>query len=177
MDEDYMCPICLDVLKKPVMHSSCENMFCEECVKGLTSCPKCRGGCKSSSDFGPVPKVVTNKILGFKVKCEVCGERMSLEAFQSHDKKCCFPCPFECGERVNCSTLEKHCKEGGCKNYLLSCPASKSPLKCNWHGHGGTEFDEHVCKCQVLPFAQFATYIMSSLTEIQTELKENEKSK
>ena len=91
----------------------------------------------------------------------------------SHDKNCSFPCPFGCGEVVNCSTVEKHCKEGKCKEYLLSCPACKPPLCCGWHGHGGAEYEEHVSKCHLAPFVAYAEYTQLAFAEIQKTISDH----
>ena len=77
----FQCPVCMDVTRNPVVHS-CGNMFCRDCVKSVTSCPMCREACKEN-DFNPPPKVVTNRILSFKVICEACNESMTYEAFKA----------------------------------------------------------------------------------------------
>jgi len=167
--DSYLCPICSEVMKDPVVHS-CGNMFCSECIKSVTSCPVCRKQA-TKKDFNPAPKLITNKILSFKVICKACKETMTLEAFNaSHAKNCSFPCPFGCGEKVDFSNIEKHCKDGKCKNYLLSCPASEPPLSCQWHGHGGAEYDEHVSKCVLVSLIPFATFMIRSFSDINERL-------
>ena len=120
--DGYLCPVCSAIMKDPVIHTCCGNSFCSDCIKGVSSCPLCRKE-TTDKDYIPAPKLITNKILSFKVVCNACKKEMTYDAFKtSHDKNCSFSCPFGCGQQVNRSTFEKHCKEGRCKKYLLSCP-------------------------------------------------------
>jgi len=154
----FLCSVCLGVFKNPVDHS-CGNTFCSDCVKNVSSCPLCRKESKTE-DYKPASLIVKNSISSLRVVCDACGKGMTYQEFNaSHDKNCSFSCPFKCGEQVNRSTFEKHCKDGKCKNYLLSCPASEPPLSCKWHGHGGAEYDEHISKCVLIPLIPFATYM------------------
>ena len=165
----FLCPVCLDVFKNPVDHT-CGNTFCSECVKSVSSCPMCRKQ-SSADDYKPASLIIKNTILSLKVVCGTCKKTMTYDEFNtSHDKNCSFSCPFRCGEQVNRTTFEKHCKDGKCKNYLLSCPASEPPLLCKWHGHGGPEYDEHVSKCVLIPLIPFATYMKTSIATIHERL-------
>ena len=92
----YECPICLDILIDPILHSACGNMFCRRCIGLLSSCPLCRKTILES-DLTPVPNVTKDLIAKLKVKCNHCGQEMTLEASKTHKMKCEFPCPFECG--------------------------------------------------------------------------------
>jgi len=164
-----LCPICLDVLKNPVDHS-CGNSFCSNCVKTVSSCPVCRKESKQE-DYKPASLFMKNCISSLKVECGMFGKSMTYEEFNdSHDKNCSFPCPFHCGVEVNRSTFEKHCKDGKCVNYLLSCPACEPPLCCKWHGRGGPEYDKHVSECVLIPFIPFATYVKINSHMIQNSI-------
>lgn len=50
MIEDNDCPICADVLSKPVMVKCCQNVFCGQCLfgwlQGNKTCPYCRAPLK-----------------------------------------------------------------------------------------------------------------------------------
>jgi len=159
----------LDVLKNPVDHS-CGNSFCSDCIKSVSSCPICRKKTKPD-DYKPASVFMKDSISSLKVVCTVCGKGMTHEEFNaSHDKNCSFPCPFRCGEQVNCSTLEKHCKNGICKKYLLSCPASEPPLSCKWHGHGGPEYDKHISECALIPFIPFTAFIQAEISALRSSV-------
>jgi len=172
--ESYLCPVCSVIMKNPVIHCCCGNSFCSDCIKSVSSCPLCRKE-TTEKDYAPAPKLITNKIKSFKVVCKLCRETMTYEAFTgSHKKNCSFLCPFGCGETVSRSTFEKHCKDGKCKNYLLSCPASESPLSCKWHGHGGAEYEEHISKCILVPLIPFAMYMQNSIRTIHSRICERQ---
>jgi len=165
----FLCPVCLDVFKNPVDHS-CGNTFCSDCVKSVSSCPICRKESKPE-DYKPASLIVRNSVLSLRVVCDVCGKGMTHEEFNaSHDKNCSFSCPFGCGEQVNRSTFEIHCKDGKCMNYLLSCPASEPPLCCKWHGHGGPEYDDHVSKCVLIPLIPFVAYTQNAIATLQSSM-------
>ena len=41
--EDLVCPICKDLLERPVSLSGCQHNFCKECITGITSRPYTMG--------------------------------------------------------------------------------------------------------------------------------------
>ena len=52
MDE-FKCPICMDMLRKPCLSMICTHRFCEDCIaewigRGNPSCPECR--CRLTED-------------------------------------------------------------------------------------------------------------------------------
>src|SRR3989338_3640958 len=41
VDDECICSICSLPLVEPLLHTTCEQMFCSKCVENLNSCPKC----------------------------------------------------------------------------------------------------------------------------------------
>ena len=167
--DSYTCPICLDLLKDPVCHPPCGNMFCSECVKEVRCCPLCRGSIEGNNAFSKVPRLILTNILAMNVVCERCHEVMSREVFdKSHREKCTCPCPFGCGCTILFSHFETHCKEGSCGKYDVDCPASKAPLLCEWHGPGGDAFREHVKRCVLVKLIPFVTSTQETINELKS---------
>ena len=64
-DEDFSCPICIEVLIDPVLLPCCSANYCRECLRallksGIISCPSCRGVLhpRLSVDSLPVNRLV-----------------------------------------------------------------------------------------------------------------------
>jgi len=158
--DSFTCPICLDIMNNPVVHPSCGNMFCEGCVKKLTSCPLCRGSVDGSNAFCSVPRLIVHKLSEIKVTCDQCHTEMNRESFyKNHKESCTIPCPFGCGVNVPFTSLKDHCKSGSCKSYSLVCPASIPPLSCDWRGTGGDDYKEHIAHC---PLVKLVPYVIST---------------
>jgi len=81
---ELACPVCRDVLKNPVMHPACGNMFCSECVKSMTTCSVCHGSSTGACGFVQAPKYVQNTLKAMKVRCDGCKGEMTREEFESH---------------------------------------------------------------------------------------------
>ena len=168
-----ICPICLDVIKGPVMHSQCGNMFCENCVKALKICPLCRAELDPQTPFAPVPRMIHTMIASVLVRCNICQKEMSRELFEGkHADQCCFACPFGCGEKVTKKTLNEHCKGGHCGGYVLQCPGAVEPLQCKWHGHGGEAYFSHIADCPLARLAPFVQWSQQTIRELQSSVQE-----
>jgi len=97
-DEDLQCPVCLEHLTDPMMHSKCRCMYCADCVSGCRQiCPLCRY--QTNGIWHSVPRYVTNKLDALKVKCMRCSSVMTRGQFNEHDLNCPFACP-KCGEMI-----------------------------------------------------------------------------
>ena len=46
MEEEFKCPLCLDLFKKPIRMTPCGHTFCHECLTRMGAipwnCPECR---------------------------------------------------------------------------------------------------------------------------------------
>ena len=69
-------------MKDPVVHPSCGNMFCGDCVKSLDKCPVCGGPITGYDSFTRVPRLILGKIADIKVTCDRCHSGMSCEVFR-----------------------------------------------------------------------------------------------
>ena len=122
--EELKCAICLELVSQPVS-TSCEHLFCENCIKSLHTCPTCR---KRIS--GTTPDVGSAKVLkAFKVKCpnteQGCEWEGHLGDAEEHlEKKCqqqTVKCPNGCGEKKKRELLQNH-TEHDCPSRRYTCP-------------------------------------------------------
>lgn len=88
---EYFCPVCLDILDKPV-ETDCQHYFCADCIKGVVTsssvlaCPLCKAD--SLTSIRVLTRMVINFIKDLSVICNVCGEKKRYEDCADH----------ECGE-------------------------------------------------------------------------------
>ena len=149
--EELKCPVCIELVKEPVS-TSCDHLFCRNCIKGQPTCPTCRKrftttpdrgsvrivkvfkvkcpnsveGCKWQGDLGDAEEHLEEKCQHHKVKCpNGCGEKMKRKTVQLHTRSDCTHRPYKC----------PHCDHKGvykdvttvhyttCGDFPLSCPA------------------------------------------------------
>ena len=123
--EELKCAICLELVSQPVS-TSCQHLFCKNCIKDQHTCPTCR---KEIS--GTTPDVGSSRLLkAFKVKCpnteQGCEWEGPLGDVEEHlkRKKCqqqMVKCPNDCGERKKRELLRNHTKYN-CPNRCYTCP-------------------------------------------------------
>ena len=84
---EYFCPVCLDILDKP-LETSCEHYFCSDCIKevvttsGSLSCPICKED--SLNSMRVLTRMVINFIKDLSVICKTCGENTRYEDCADH---------------------------------------------------------------------------------------------
>jgi len=128
-----ICPICLEVLNNPVVHS-CGNTFCADCVKSVSSCPMCRESC-TFHDFNPPSKIITQMILSLRVTCESCKEKMTYERFLCHQNDCCVSSPIKRHEHDSLSGRKsKHCRRN-CKHIYEKNGMTGKCIRCGICNH------------------------------------------
>ena len=122
--EELKCPICLELVNQPVS-TSCEHLFCKNCIKDQHTCPTCR-----KRILGTTPDVGSAKVWKtFKVKCpnteQGCEWEGPLGDVEEHlEKKCqqqMVACPNRCGEKKKRELLQNH-TEHDCPNRRYTCP-------------------------------------------------------
>eukprot|EP00731_Ephydatia_muelleri_P038198 Em0677g3a len=137
VDSRYVCAICCEVLKKPVLLTTCHHKYCEECLRPLISgpaapaplCPVCRhpftpAQCKNDT-------ALEREIQNTTVTCEGCKQKLFLLYFNSHAVGCAkrlkaaapskivprhplppnrqtFKCPYCATPDLTCAALRDH---------------------------------------------------------------------
>lgn len=126
--DEFMCPICLLVMRDPCLTSCCGSHFCQSCVDPLLvdgkPCPKCR----AQGFTVLLNKHQKRKIDELEVECpkksEGCDWVGPLLSVQKHlDTKCLYVeinCPNGCGECMTRDALEDHL-ESFCSERKYSC--------------------------------------------------------
>ncbi|XP_043923869.1 zinc-binding protein A33-like [Protopterus annectens] len=121
-DDDFLCPICLDFFKEPVI-LECEHNFCKSCIdtawdfEDIILCPVCRHEL-------PVKKYTVNRLLSKIVEtaemtqqCEEAGKP------RQEQKKECLLQSHECLEHKE--PLKVFCQEDGSPICLVCTMSSK----------------------------------------------------
>lgn len=126
--DEYHCPICLLVIKKPMLTSCCGNHFCQDCIQPILNksspCPMC----KNSGFTVLLNKHHQRKIEELTICCvhkkEGCEWTGPLSNLKDHlDKKCpnaMVTCTNKCGENVLRKKLAEHLEES-CRNRQEKC--------------------------------------------------------
>lgn len=86
-DNKLTCPICLMVLHEPIMHASCRNVFCLQCVANEQRCPMCR---MRRPEYTSVPVYMTDQLREIpNVSCLICKMVVNISKAQPHYNKDC----------------------------------------------------------------------------------------
>ena len=84
---EYFCPVCLDILHKPV-ETDCEHYFCSDCItevvttSGNLPCPMCKED--SLNSMRVLTRMVINFIKDLSVICKTCGQNTRYEDCADH---------------------------------------------------------------------------------------------
>lgn len=149
VSEEFVCPICLLVLKEPHLTSCCGHHFCETCVTRIKSEGRACPFCKEKSFETLIDKSVQRKVNSLQMSCpmEGCGWVESLSSYETHLQTCGYvrmSCDNGCGRKVFRLCLDIH-KEKHC---LLR------PFSCSHCGHEATWQEivkDHYLVCQKYP--------------------------
>lgn len=95
--EDYICPICRDVLAEPLMVDNCEHIFCSDCIfKWINregSCPVDRNRTNASLLRQPM-RSFRNLLGKLIIKCDFegngCDRAMAIDDLLAHVNQCKF---------------------------------------------------------------------------------------
>ena len=120
--EDLKCPICLELVYKPVL-TSCGHLFCGRCMRGQVRCPACRDELQHFRNHRD-----ERRVKSLKVKCpnweKGCEWQGDLGDAAQHTSTNCpaeiIPCPRGCKKAVLKENLEQHAVT--CTQRAYKCP-------------------------------------------------------
>ena len=100
--ESLICSICDDLLEKPYECNSCNNLFCEECIKSyldtkdkyrrLYFCPLCRNKKNNFCENSKINDLIEDFKKSGKKICKKCKSILNQENFRNHINKCWYKC-------------------------------------------------------------------------------------
>ncbi|KXS21105.1 hypothetical protein M427DRAFT_130681 [Gonapodya prolifera JEL478] len=93
---DWDCPICLFICADAVECDACSAIFCQTCVRGVSSCPTCRADPLRTHPNGYVRRLIAKMPAG----CDGCGAKMQRGDLAEH--------------RVACPDVVRECAKPGC---------------------------------------------------------------
>ena len=125
--EEFICPICCDILEDPVLLESCEHVFCRLCIEEWLQkceqklCPIDRQEINDKSIRPPqrsFRNLITNLLICCNFNDNGCQEYVRIEELSLHSSKCAFnpvimnqdiECPSDCGAIVKRSgSIDEH---------------------------------------------------------------------
>lgn len=148
---DYICPECSQVLRKPTLTECCGSHFCEDCITDLYQCP----GCNEMEFNSILDKRRWGKILELDVQCplhnrgcmwtgELGVRGTHLDPFNGDCEYTDVDCTYECGENLERNELAEHLE--------IFCPKRPSTCQyCKQTGEHETITGDHKNKCLEYP--------------------------
>lgn len=129
VDESLLCGICQEIPFKPEECSTCQNLFCSECIRAwIEKKAKCPFDCPLPFQGNRPHKLIRQALGGLKYYCiykqNGCEEVISMDGIENHERKCGFAkisCPFskECKDEMLRKDLEEHKEK--CVYVLTQC--------------------------------------------------------
>jgi hypothetical protein len=131
--DEYICHICLCLVKEPVSCSNCEEIICLKCIqqhlKNNKTCPKCQNYFSEK----PVPKKVKNILDNLTIKCPNNNKNCKVKTkypflIKDHLNSCpyteriatCKGCRADIKTTNKLVEIEEHIKT--CQLILVNCP-------------------------------------------------------
>ena len=156
--EEFTCPICLLLMRDPVLTSCCGNHFCKSCntesIKAKSRASKCPL-CKSTSYTFLVDKGLQRKILDLLAYCpkkaDGCDWQGEIRSIAKHinpfNDGCNFievKCRLGCGEKLVRHLMEKHISD--------DCPLRRITCRyCGYKGECENLLGPHLSECLEYP--------------------------
>ena len=150
--KEMHCPICLLVLRDPILTGCCGNHFCQSCIQQVRKQHKPCPLCKHRGFNVMLDKFFIRKVNELKVKCpkseEGCawtGEMGNLQKHTASNGDCGFvEVLCDCGSQVLRCHLTEH-KESECPNRSYVCEF------CGFHATYKVVSTMHWSKCDKYP--------------------------
>lgn len=156
--EEFTCPICLLLMRDPVLTSCCGNHFCKTCntesIKAKSKASKCPL-CKSTSYTFLVDKGLQRKILDLVAYCpkksegcdwqgEIRDVAKHINPFQDGCNYIEVKCKLGCNQKLVRHSMEKHISD--------DCPLRKITCRyCGFKGECENLLGPHLAECPEYP--------------------------
>lgn len=154
----FLCPVCGQLYRNPVINIKCGHTFCKNCASGCSQCPVDNEPCDASQLI--VNRLVVGQIDELLVYCKYgirkengiyvvdptgCQEQIAIGNRHQHENECSFipkPCP---NDVENCGTF----RSSELDHHLQVCPYFECEHKdkgCEFHGRQ-EEVGDHQGRC------------------------------
>lgn len=154
----FLCPVCGQLYRNPVINIKCGHTFCKNCASGCSQCPVDNEPCDASQLI--VNRLVVGQIDELLIYCKYgirkengiyvvdptgCQEQIAIGNRHQHESECSFipkPCP---NDVENCGTF----RSSELDHHLQVCPYFECEHKdkgCEFHGRQ-EEVGDHQGRC------------------------------
>lgn len=154
----FLCPVCGQLYRNPVINIKCGHTFCKNCASGCSQCPVDNEPCDASQLI--VNRLVVGQIDELLIYCKYgirkengiyvvdptgCQEQIAIGNRYQHEHECSFipkPCP---NDVENCGTF----RSSELDHHLQVCPYFECEHKdkgCEFHGRQ-EEVGDHQGRC------------------------------
>lgn len=154
----FLCPVCGQLYRNPVINIKCGHTFCKNCASGCSQCPVDNEPCDASQLI--VNRLVVGQIDELLIYCKYgirqengiyvvdptgCQEQIAIGNRHQHESVCSFiprPCP---NDVENCGTF----RSSELDHHLQVCPYFECEHKdkgCEFHGRQ-EEVGDHQGRC------------------------------
>ncbi|XP_054158802.1 uncharacterized protein LOC128957112 [Oppia nitens] len=160
--QEFLCPICCDILQEPVILQECEHVFCGQCIgQWFTNCTAAEATADNNNKTCPIDRQVVDQqslrppqrsfktlISSLAIQCDFadngCRERVPIDELPGHRSQCAYnpeamdqqiDCPLNCGAVVSrrCSYTNEHNCVSHLKNILEMSTKQINELKHRNH--------------------------------------------
>lgn len=154
----FLCPVCGQLYRNPVINIKCGHTFCKNCASGCSQCPVDNEPCDAGQLI--VNRLVVGQIDELLIYCKYgirkengiyvvdptgCQEQIAIGNRHQHESECSFvpkPCP---NDVENCGTF----RSSELDSHLQICPYFECEHKdkgCEFHGRQD-EVGDHQGRC------------------------------
>lgn len=92
-EDEFKCPLCLDVLENPFKLQPCNHLYCRDCISPLlpknakdqnSKCPICR----TTITSGALDTDTIEQLEKMQAECEGCQQKVHVTDLSKHQTKC-----------------------------------------------------------------------------------------